>query len=135
MKAKDPMTRRASSADVDAYLGTLPDALRIALGALRGTIKAAAPGAEETISYQVPTFKYLGRPLVAYGAGRNHKHCAFYLMSSTVLTGFRDEVKAYDTSAGTIRFMPEAPIPDALVMRLVKARMAATEAGITKAPR
>jgi uncharacterized protein YdhG (YjbR/CyaY superfamily) len=116
-----------SSGDVDAYLAALPDDLRSALEALRRTIRAAAPGAEETISYRLPTFKYLRRPLVAFGAGRNRNHCALYVLSSTLLGRYRDELKAYDTSTGTIRFTPAAPLPDALVTKLVKARMADAE--------
>lgn len=128
MAAKNPATNAPSSADVDAYLATLPDDLKIALERLRRTIRAAAPGAEETISYRLPTFKYLHRPLVAIGAGRNLNHCALYVLSSTFLDPYRDELSGYDTSTGTIRFTPDAPLPESLVTKLVKARMAVTEA-------
>lgn len=49
-------------------------------------------------------------------------------MSSTVLTPFADELAGYRTSTGTIRFQPDAPLPDDLVARLVRARMAETDA-------
>jgi uncharacterized protein YdhG (YjbR/CyaY superfamily) len=121
-------TNAPSSADVDAYLATLPDDLRMALEGLRRTIRAVAPDAVETISYRLPTFRYLDRPLVAIGAGRNRNHCALYVLSSTFLDPYRDELSGYDTSTGTIRFTPDAPLPERLVTTLVKARMAATEA-------
>ena len=129
----DRTTNATPAADVDAYLATLPDDMRNALEALRQMIKAAAPEAQETISYRVPTFRYLRRPLVAFGAAKHH--CAFYVMSSTVLDGYRDELRLYDTSKGTIRFTPDAPLPDTLVTKLVKARMGATEARTTNQPR
>jgi uncharacterized protein YdhG (YjbR/CyaY superfamily) len=68
--------------------------------------------------------------LVAMGATQNH--CAFYLMSSTVLRGFTDQLKGLDVSKGTIRFHPDKPLPAALVRRLVKARLAENEASGAK---
>ena len=67
---------------------------------LRKTIKAAAPEAEECISYQLPAFRLNGKLLVAYGAAA--KHCAFY--PGSVVEALKDELKDYDTSTGTIRF-------------------------------
>lgn len=67
-------TKPPSSADVDAYLAKLPNGQRTALQALRDTIRAVVPEAQETISYQVPTFKYRRRPLVAVGAATQ---CSF----------------------------------------------------------
>lgn len=88
------------------------------------TIRAAAPDAEECISYQLPAFRLNGM-LVAFGATANH--CAFYLMSSSALGAHKDELKAYDISKGTIRFRPDRPLPAALVRKLVKARIAENE--------
>ena len=59
------------------------------------------------------------------GFGATSKHCAFYLMSSTTVDEFQDDLKNYDTSTGTIRFLPDKPLPDKLVRKLVKARLAA----------
>ena len=107
---------------IDEYLAALSDDKRAALEKLRKTIKAAAPKAEECISYQLPAFRLNGRMLVAFGA--TAKHCAFYPMSSSTVQAHQDELKDYDTSKGTIRFQPDHPLPAALVRKLVKARIA-----------
>ncbi len=106
---------------IDDYLAALSADQRAALKRLRKTIRAAAPKAEECISYQVPAFRQ-GRMLVGFGAAA--KHCSFFLMSSSTLEGFQDELEGYDTSKGTIRFRPNEPLPAALVKKLVKARLA-----------
>ena len=124
------MTQATPNADVDAFLAALPDDARTALEALRRTIRSAAPDAVESISYGVPSFKYRGRPLVSFGAGKNH--CAFYVQSPAVMDAHRDELRSYDTSKGTVRFAPSEPLPDVLVTMLVKARMAETDTSATK---
>lgn len=108
-------------ATVDDYLDALDDDKRAALVKLRAAIKAIVPAAEECISYQLPAFRLNGKPLVAFGA--SSKHCAFYPMSSTSLDQFSDELKKFDTSKGTVRFQPDAPLPAALVKKIVKARI------------
>ena len=106
---------------IDEYLAALSDDQRAALQKLRKTIRAAAPKAEECISYQLAAFRQNGM-LVAFGATANH--CAFYLMSSSTVEAHKDELKDYDTSKGTIRFQADKPLPVALVRKLVKARIA-----------
>jgi uncharacterized protein YdhG (YjbR/CyaY superfamily) len=95
---------------------------RAALEKLRQVIKAAAPDAEECVSYGLAAFRLDGRPLVAIGATANH--CAFYLMSGSTLEAYADELAGHDTSKGTIRFPADKPLPVALVRKLVKARIA-----------
>src|SRR5260370_31672024 len=107
--------------NIDEYLARLSEDKRAALEKLRKTIKAAAPKAEECISYQVCAFRQNGM-LVGFGATANH--CAFYLMSGSTLEAHKDDLKDYDTSKGTIRFQADAPLPAALVRKLVKARLA-----------
>jgi uncharacterized protein YdhG (YjbR/CyaY superfamily) len=111
----------ANPTTVDEYLAALSDDKRAALEKLRKTIRAAAPKAEECISYQLAAFRQNGM-LVAFGATANH--CAFYLMSSSTVAAHKDELKDYDTSQGTIRFPADKPLPVALVRKLVKARIA-----------
>lgn len=89
-------------------------------------ILAAAPGAEECVSYGLAAFRLGGKPLVAIGA--TSKHCAFYLMSNTTVASFQNELKNHDTSTGTIRFSADRPLPAALVRKLVQARIAETTA-------
>src|SRR5437868_1126704 len=107
---------------IDDYLAALSADKRAALERLRTTISAIAPQAEECISYGLPAFRLNGRPLVAFGATANH--CAFYPMSSSTVDAFKDELKGFDTSKGTIRFAADKPLPAALVRKLVKARIA-----------
>jgi uncharacterized protein YdhG (YjbR/CyaY superfamily) len=106
---------------IDEYLAPLSDEKRAALQKLRRAIRSAAPGAEECIRYGIPAFRLRGRLLVAFGAAV--KHCAFYPGAHPV-RAHRDELEAYDTSKGTVRFRPDRPLPAALVRKLVKTRVA-----------
>ena len=110
---------------IDDYLAGLNADKRAALERLRKVIRAAAPKAEECISYGLPAFRLNGRPLVALGAAANH--CAFYPMSGATVEAFKRELKAFDTSKGTIRFQTDNPLPTALVRKLVRARIAANK--------
>jgi len=106
---------------IDEYLATLNGEHRAALETLRRAIKSAAPKAEECISYQMPTFRLDGKMLVSFAAWANH--CAFY-PGSYPLEGYKDELKAYDTSKGTLRFPANRPLPATLVRKQVRARVA-----------
>ena len=117
---KHPATK-ALPKTIDEYLARLPTDQRAALTKVRRAIKAAAPGVTEAISYQLPTFKLDGRPLVYFGAAK--AHCALYGMSAG-RQAFAPELKSFDMSKGTIRFTPDKPLPVALVTKLVKARIA-----------
>ena len=124
--AKDTRTAAEATAEIDAALAGLPPDQRAALQHLRETIRDAATGAEEGISYGAPAFRYKGRPLVSYGAAK--AHCAFYCMSPAVMVEREAALEGFDTSKGTIRFTPAAPIPDALVTDIVRARLAEIDA-------
>jgi uncharacterized protein YdhG (YjbR/CyaY superfamily) len=106
---------------IDEYLAPLSNEKRAALEKLRRAIKSAAPQAEECISYRIPAFRLGGRLLVAFGAAANH--CAFYPGARPV-KAHMDELDAYDTSKGTIRFQADSPLPATLVRKLVKTRIA-----------
>ena len=118
MKSATPGRRKATT--VDGYLATLDADQRAALEKLRAQIHAAAPGCEECISYGMPAMKHSGRMLLWMGAGTNH--CALY--PGAIVQEFLDELEAFETSKGTIRFTPERPIPAALLRRLVQACVA-----------
>lgn len=107
---------------IDEYLQTVTDDQRAALERLRATVLAAAPGAQECVSYGLAAFRLAGKALVAIGATK--KHCAFYPMSSTTVESFREELRDFDTSKGTVRFQPDRPLPLDLVRRMVLARIA-----------
>jgi uncharacterized protein YdhG (YjbR/CyaY superfamily) len=109
---------KARPKSIDGYLGRLDDEKRAALERLRKDIQAAAPGAEECISYGLPAFRLDGRMLVWFGAASNH--CSFY--PGGIVQAHAKELRGYDTSKGTIRFQPDRPLPASLVRKLVKAR-------------
>ena len=113
----------AKPTDVEGYLATVPDEARARFEELRRTVKALAPGATETISYDMPTFKYQGQRLAYFAAWKNH--WALYGMNADA---HRDELAGFDTSGGTIRFPLDEPLPEPLVKTLVSERIAAIEA-------
>ena len=114
-------TAKTKPKTIDEYLAGVREDQRVALEQLRRTIRAVAPKAEEYISYGLAAFRLNGRPLVAFGASANH--CALYPMNSTTVGAFREELKSFETSKGTIRFQADNPLPTALVRKLVKARI------------
>lgn len=119
--AKGSTTRN----EVDEYLANIPEPARSTLQKVRAMIRAALPSeATEGISYGMPTFKYKG-PLLGYAAFPNH--CGLYPMNPSVIEAFKDELKDFKTSKGTIRFSVDTPLPSALLKKLVKARIAQNE--------
>lgn len=113
------------AATVDEYLARVPEPARSTLEAVRRAIRTAAPQATEGISYGVPMFRHQGL-LVGYGAAASH--CALY---GTTLGAYRNQLRGYHTSKGTVRFPADAPPPAALVRKIVKAHVAANEARAT----
>ena len=105
---------------IDDYLAGLSPDKRAALQRLREIIHAAAPQAQECISYQIPAFKLNGM-LVGFAAHANH--CALYAWNSTTIATFADQLRGFDISKGTIRFTPEKPLPDDIVRHLVEAKV------------
>ena len=111
--------------DVDEYLARVLEPARSTLQKVRAAIRSAVPPeATEAISYRMPTFKYKG-PLLGFAAFPNH--CGLYVMSPSVMEAFKNELKGFHTSKGTIRFPVDKPLSAALVKKLVKARIAENE--------
>ena len=107
--------------DVDAFIQASPKETRPKLRELRGIIRALVPQAEEVISYRMPTYKLNGKPLVGF-AGFKH-HIGFYPMSGSFLDDYRDELRDYVTSKGAVQFPSPAPLPVALIKRLIRDRI------------
>jgi uncharacterized protein YdhG (YjbR/CyaY superfamily) len=106
---------------LEEYLAGVPEPARSSLNKVRAAIRAAAPrGATETISYGIPAFKYNG-VLMWYAAFA--KHCSLFPTAS-VIKAFKNELKGYSISKGTIQFPTDKPLPSALVKKMVKARVA-----------
>ena len=105
--------------DIDAYIGSFPPETQAILNQLRAVIRAAAPDAVEKISYQMPTY-FLNENLVHFAAYRHH--VGFYPTPSGI-TAVRDELAPYAWSKGAVQFPIEAPLPWALIDRMVRFRV------------
>ncbi len=115
---------------VDEYLAGLPDAQRAWMAELRATIKAAAPTADEVITYKMPGFKTHGRFLVSYDAYK--RHYSLFPASDEVVRGLGAAVEPYLAGRGTIRFPAERPVPVDLVRRIIEIRVAENDAAAAK---
>jgi len=103
---------------VDEYLVAQPAGGRAALKRVRGAIRKAMPGAEEAISYQIPTYKVDGRPAVYFAGWK--EHYSVYPASAQLVAAFKDELAPYELSKGTIRFPLSRPVPVGLIGRIAK---------------
>ena len=108
---------------VDAYIAAFPPAVQILLLQLRAIIHEEAPEVVETISYGMPTFKYLGT--LVFFAGFK-KHIGFYPLPSGI-ESFAQELAGYHTSKGTVQFPLDAKLPEALIRKLLRYRIAENE--------
>ena len=93
-------TKLPPAYNIDEYIASFPDDVQKFLENLRATIREAAPGAEETIKYQIPTFTLKGN-LVHFGGYK--RHIGFYPAPSGI-TKFKEELSEYEISKGAIRF-------------------------------
>ncbi len=112
-------TVRPVPKDMDEYIAGFPQEVQGILQKIRATIRRAAPGAEETINYQVPTFVLKGN-LVHFAAFK--KHIGFY-PTPTGIEKFKVELSVYEGAKGSVRFPLETPIPFGLISKIVKFRV------------
>lgn len=110
---------RTKHATIDAYVADFPPEVQQILQKVRQTIQAAAPKAEEAISYSIPTFKLNGN-LVHFAAFKNH--IGFYPTSSGIAK-FKKQLSAYKGAKGSVQFPLDQPIPCGLIARIVKFRV------------
>jgi len=109
---------------VEEYLEGVPEPARTTLKKVRSVIRSVAPPeTTEGISYGIPTFKYKGM-LTSFAAFSDH--CSLFPGAGPTIE-FRNELKNFQTSKGTIRFAPNKPLPATLLRKLVKARIAENE--------
>ncbi len=114
------MRSRKIPRSIDEYIGAFPEDVRRRLQELRATIRAAAPDAEERISYRMPAF-YMAGNLVYFAAFKDH--IGFFPTASGV-AAFKRDLISYQTTKGTVRFPLDRPLPLKLVIRIVKFRVA-----------
>jgi uncharacterized protein YdhG (YjbR/CyaY superfamily) len=119
------LTRKPAPKTVDEYLSAVPEPARSTLKKIRAIIRSVVPPeTTEAISYGMPMFKYKGS---LFGYAAFLKHCSLFPMGSSVIQMFKDDLKGFETSKGTIRFPVDKPPSAALVKKLVKARIAQNE--------
>lgn len=112
--------------EVSEYLAGVPESARKPLSEMRAAIRSAVPRrATEVISYGIPAFKH-EVVLVWYAAFANH--CSLF-PTAAVIEEFKNELKGYSKSKGTIHFPLDKPLPVALIKKLVKARLARASEG------
>ena len=116
-KGKRPL----KAASVAAYLARLPPSKRAFLQRLRKLIAAAAPAAEETMSYGIPAYRLDGRMLVWFAAFAEH---VSLFPGAAVIAAHAAVLRAHTTSKGTVQFPLDEKLPAALVTKLVKAKVA-----------
>ncbi len=106
--------------DIDEYIANYPTEVRVKLEKIRATINKAAPKAEEVISYQIPAFRFVGRPFIYFAAYK--KHLAVYPAPRGVAE-FTEELASYEGGKGTAQFPLDKPIPYDLIRRIAKFRV------------
>jgi uncharacterized protein YdhG (YjbR/CyaY superfamily) len=116
---KKPNFKKPVPLSVDGYISSFPQEVKIMLNELRKTIRAAAPEAEEVISYNMPAYKLKG--ILVYFAGYK-KHVGFYPTASGI-ANFRKEIENYKWSKGAIQFPINEKLPLSLIKRIVKFRL------------
>jgi uncharacterized protein YdhG (YjbR/CyaY superfamily) len=109
-----------TSKDIDEYIAGFPKNVQAILERIRAAIRKAAPGAEETISYQIPTFTLKGRYLIYFAAYK--KHIGIY-PAPFGNAELKDELAPYAAGKGTLKFPLDQPIPFGLIRRIVKFRV------------
>jgi uncharacterized protein YdhG (YjbR/CyaY superfamily) len=114
------MTKRSTAGSIDEYIEGFPPATQEVLQELRALIRAAAPGATETISYAIPTFDLGGRHLVHFAGFA--KHIGFYPVPSGI-EAFKEELTPYRSGKGSAQFPLGEPLPTDLIRRIVEFRV------------
>ena len=113
-------TSKTAPKDIGAYIAGFPTDVQQILEKIRKTIRKAAPEAEETISYLIPTFNLKGTYLIYFAAYK--KHIGLY-PAPRGNERFKKELSRYEGGKGTVRFPLDQPIPLALITRIVKFRI------------
>ncbi len=112
-------TNQTAPRNIDEYIAGFPHDVQAILEKIRVTIRKAAPDAEETINYQIPTFVLKGN-LVHFAAFK--KHIGFY-PTPTGMEKFKDELSIYEGAKGSVKFPLDKPMPFGLISKIVKFRV------------
>ena len=124
---------KANLKSVDEYIASKPEAVRGILGIVRSTILKAVPGAQEVISYKIPTYRLHGEAVLYFAAWK--QHYALYPISKRVVAAFKNELASHEVDKSTVRFPLSQPVPVKLIARIAKFRVKeATERKRAKPP-
>jgi uncharacterized protein YdhG (YjbR/CyaY superfamily) len=111
----------AAPKNIDEYLDGLPEPARATLQKVRAAIRfTLPPTATETISYKIPAFKH-GEVIIWFAAFASH--CSIF-PTARIIEQFKDDLKAFTISKGTVQFPIDKPFPASLLKKMVKARLA-----------
>jgi len=116
---------RTAFASVDEYIASQPEAIQRVLTRVRRAIRQAVPASEESISYNIPTYKVNGSAMLYFAGWK--RHYSLYPVTKALASAFEDELEPYEVEKGTIRFPLTGPVPAELIGRIAKFR--ATESG------
>jgi len=105
---------------VDEYIASQPEAVQGILARVRSTIRKAVPGAQEVISYKMPTYMLYGGRLLYFAVWK--QHYSIYAATEHVVAAFQDDLASYEVDKGTIRFPLSEPVPVKLIGRIAKFR-------------
>lgn len=110
-----------SEKEIDAYLAALEEPAQSTLRELQLTILGIIPDAEQCISYRMPAFRLGGKVIAGFAAFTNH--LSYLPHSGSVLSELHDEVSEYETTKAALHFPVDAPLPRAIVKRLIEVRI------------
>ncbi len=113
-------TNQSTPKNIDEYIADFPQDVQEILEKVRRTIRKAAPGAEEKISYQIPAFALNGRGLISFAAWK--KHVALY-PAPRGIEQFKKALSVYGSGKSTLKFPLDKPIPFDLISKIVKFRV------------
>jgi uncharacterized protein YdhG (YjbR/CyaY superfamily) len=105
---------------VDEYIAAQPETVQGALTRVRNAIRKAVPKADETIAYNMPTYKLGGNSLLHFAGWKTH--FSLYAASKAIVAEFKTELQKYEIEKGTIRFPLSEPVPENLIERIAKFR-------------
>jgi uncharacterized protein YdhG (YjbR/CyaY superfamily) len=114
-------TNQSAPKNIDDYIAGFPQSVQTVLKKVRSTIRKAVPGAQESISYNMPTFKLNGRGMIYFAGWK--EHYSLYPSNARLIAAFRTELGAYEfNDKGTIRFPLSEAVPEKLIAGIAQFR-------------
>ena len=114
-------TKKVTFNSIDEYIASFPEDVQKILKEVRATIRTAAPGAGEKISYGIPTFTMNGKYLIYFAGWKNH--ISIYPIP-TGSAAFNKQISKYVEGKGTVKFPIDKHLPLKLIAQMVKLKVA-----------